>query len=157
MGGHQGNLWFMPRSMSSDVTFTWIQIRCLATWLFMPFPAWKHWAVATKSKAKSSLSVSAHGGRKGDALSVRMIGFKKLNWERSDRFSFWQLTIEKVRVSWCRTRPLISLKPFDALPSCDTGSYFAPGDLEPCPKKKKTQCRQLIYPSVISPSSQESH
>lgn len=46
-------------------------------------------------------------------------------------------SMRNVRVPWCPTSPLIILTPFDALPSCDTGSYFAPGDLEPFQKKKK--------------------
>lgn len=68
-------------------------------------------------------------------------------------------SMKNVRVPWCPTRHLIILMPFDALPGCDTGSYFAPGDLEPFPKKKKkrNQHRKLVYPSVISPLSQESH
>lgn len=50
--------------------------------------------------------------------------------------------MKAVRVPWYPTRPLIILMPFDALPSCDTESYFAPGDLEPCQKKEKKKPTQ---------------
>lgn len=64
-------------------------------------------------------------------------------------------SMKSARVLWGPTRLLIILMQFDAVPSCDPGSYF--GARSKRKKEERNQHRKPVNPSVISPSSQESY